>query len=176
MAAPQMFNSIYLDGQKTGEIQNIVFSFYNLAFKVRKLFTDWSKVSKGTFSFEYFDYLKIPFVKELYDRCLQKGKTIEQIVDDYTYSVGRIEEFVQVLFHLILEDCMPEELEKMATPFWINPYAVSLSRELWEKDRLFAPKDPVRDYSAMDRQIRALYTFRHGENATTSVSAKTVAV
>jgi len=168
IAAPQMFNSIYLDANKTEKIQNIVFAFYNLAFKVRKLFTAWSKVSRGTFSFQYIDYLKIPFIKELYDRCLQKEKTTEQIVEDYAFSLRRIEEFVQVLFSLILEDCKPEELAKMKTPFWINPYAVSLSVDLWEKEGLFAPIDPVRDYSDIDRQLRSLYTFAAPSTASTA--------
>lgn len=166
MAAPQMFNSIYLDEQKTGKIQGIMFSFYNLAFKVRKLFSDWSKLSKGTFSFQFIDYLKIPFIKELYDRCLQKDKTIKQIIDNYTFSIKRIEEFVQVLFYIILEDCMPEALEKIKTPFWINPHAVSLSMDLWEKDGLFAPTDPIRDFSDMNQQIRSLYTFHNRKNLT----------
>ncbi len=166
MAAPQMFNSIYLDEQKTEKIQNIIFSFSIMAFKVRKLFSDWSRVSKGTFSFQFIDYLKVPFIKELYDRCLQKEKTIEQLIEDYTVSFQRIEEFVQVLFYIILEDCMPEELEKIKTPFWINPTAVSLSVNLWEKDGLFAPKEPPRDFSAINTQIRSLYTFHNRNNAT----------
>jgi len=174
MAAPQMFNSIYLDEQKTEKIQDMMFSFYNLAFKVRKLFSSWSKLSGRTFSFQYIDYLKIPFIKELYERCLQKEKTIEQIIEDYTFSVRKIEEFVQVLFYMILEDCMPEELEKIATPFWINPYAVSLSRDLWEKDGLFANQDPIRDFSDMNRQIRSLYTFQNGKNPTSALTLKTV--
>jgi hypothetical protein len=165
MAAPQMFSSIYLDDQKTETIQNITFAFSILAFKVRKLFTDWSRLSKSTFSFQFIDYLKIPFIKAHYDRCLQKDKTNEQLIEDYTVSFQKIEEFVQVLFYIILEDCMPEELEKIATPFWINPGAVSLSVDLWEKDGLFAPKDPPRDYSDINRQIRSLYTFHDRKDA-----------
>jgi flavin-dependent dehydrogenase len=166
MAAPQMFNSIYLDEQKTEQVQDILFSFYNLAFKVRQLFSDWSKLSKGTFSFQFIDYLKIPFIKELYDRCLQKEKTNQQIIEDYTFSVGKIEEFVQVLFYIILEDCMPEELDKIKAPFWINPPAVSLSVDHWERDGLFVPKEPPRDFSDIDRQIRSLYTFHNKKNET----------
>jgi hypothetical protein len=60
---------------------------------------------------------------------------------------------------MILEDCMPQELEKIKDPFWINPAAVSLSVNLWERDGLFAPKEPPRDFSEIDRQIRSLYTF-----------------
>jgi flavin-dependent dehydrogenase len=159
IAAPQMFNSIYLDAKMTGQIQDIMFLFYNLAFRVRQLFSDWSKLSKGTFSFQFIDYLKIPFIKELYDRCLQSGKTNAQILEDYTFSVQKIEEFVQVLFFIILEDCMPEEFDKIKAPFWISPPAVSLSVDHWEKDGLFDPKEPSRDYSDIDRQIRSLYAF-----------------
>jgi flavin-dependent dehydrogenase len=165
MAAPQMFNAIYLDEQKTEDIQNISFSFSIIAFKVRKLFLDWSRLSKGTFSFQFIDYLKIPFIKELYDRCLQKGKSNEQLIEDYTLSIQKIEDFVQVLFYIILEDCMPEELIKMRSPFWINPSAVSLSVNHWERDGLFAPKEPPRDFSDINRQIRSLYTFHHTKNA-----------
>jgi hypothetical protein len=137
-----------------------------VAFKVRKLFSDWSRLSKGTFSFQFIDYLKIPFIKEHYDRCLQKDKSIEQLIEDYTASFQKIEEFVQVLFYMILEDCMPEELKKIETPFWINPIAVSLSADLWERDGLFAAKGPPRDFSDIDRQIRSLYTFYNKDNAT----------
>jgi flavin-dependent dehydrogenase len=161
MAAPQMFNSTYLDEQKTEKIQDILFSFFIIASRVRKLFTDWSRLSKGTFSFQFIDYLKIPFVKTLYDRCLQKEKTIEQLFEDYTISIQKIEEFVQVLFYIILEDCMPEELKKIKAPFWINPAAVSLSVDLWERDGLFTPKEPRRDFSDIDRQIRSLFTFHN---------------
>jgi flavin-dependent dehydrogenase len=163
MAAPQMFNSIYLDEQKTEKIQDILFSFFIIASKVRKLFSDWSRVSKGTFSFQFIDYLKIPFVKALYDRCLQRGKTIEQLIEDYTISIQKIEEFVQVLFYIVLEDCLPEELQKIKSPFWINPSAVSLSVDLWERDGLFAPKEPPRDFSDINRQIRSLYVFHNRE-------------
>ena len=169
MAAPQMFNSIYLDEEKTEKIQDIVFSFYNLAFRVRRLFSDWSGVSKGTFSFQFIDYLKIPFIKEFYERCLQKDKTIEQLLEDYSFSLRKIEEFVQVLFYIILEDCMPGELERIKSPFWINAYGVSLSKDLWEKDGLFAPKDPIRDFSDMNQQIRCLFTFQHKESLTAPV-------
>ena len=174
MAAPQMFNSIYLDEQKTERLQNITFSFYTMASKVRKLFTDWSKVSKGTFSFQFIDYLKIPFIKELYDRCLQKDKTIDQLIEDYTISYQKIEEFVQVLFCMVLEDCMPEELEKIKTPFWINPSAVSLSVGHWERDGLFETKDPPRDFSDVNRQIRSLYTYSFATTNVKSYQPKTI--
>jgi hypothetical protein len=161
MNAPQMFNSSYLDEEKSNAIQHIVSSFSVMAFKVRKLFTDWSRVSKRTFSFQFIDYLKIPFIKKSYDRCLQKHQSIEQLKEAYTISFELIEEFVQVLFLLILEDCMPEELHRIKTPFWINATAVSLSVNDWEKDGLFAPKTPPRDFSDIDRQIRSLFTFHN---------------
>jgi flavin-dependent dehydrogenase len=157
--APQMFNSIYLDKEKTEKVQNIISSFAVIAFRIRKLFSDWSKISKGTFSFQFIDYLKIPFVKESYDLCLQRHKTIAQLTAAYTFAIQRIEEFAQVLFFLILDDCMPDEMQRIPTPRWVNASAVSLSVNYWEKDGLFIPRTPPRDLSAMDRQIRSLFTF-----------------
>jgi len=167
--APQMFNSIYLDEEKSAMIQNVLAPFSTMAFRVRRLFYDWSRISKGTFTFQFIDYLKIPFVKEFYDRCLQKDKTTDELIEDYTISIQKIEEFVQVLFYMILEDCMPEKLEKIKTPFWINPAVVSLSVDRWEKDGLFEPKAPPRDYSEINRQIRSLYTFHNRKNVSPSL-------
>jgi hypothetical protein len=157
-----MFNSIYLDSQLTEKTQNITLSFYRLALKVRKLFSDWSKVSKGTFSFQFIDYLKIPFVKECYERSLRKDKTADQLIEDFTISFQKIEEFVQVLFLLILEDCLPDELKKIQSPFWINPLAVSLDADRWQIEGLFSPKCAPRDCSVINSQLRSLYTF-HGQ-------------
>ena len=171
LAAPQMFNSIYLDSELTEKTQNITLSFYRLALKVRKLFTDWSKMSKGTFTFQFIDYLKIPFVKDFYERCLKKNKTAEELVEDFSISFQKIEEFVQVLFHLILEDCLPEELAKIEQPFWINPIAVSLNVGHWKTDGLFAPKCAPRDCSDIDSQLRALYTFASKGNEPVQVAA-----
>jgi flavin-dependent dehydrogenase len=169
MSAPQMFNSIYLDEEKTEKVQDFIFYFGNMAFKVRKLFSDWSRVSKGTFSFQFIDYLKVPFIKEFYDRCLQKHKTIEQLVEDYTLSIQKIEEFVHVLFFIILEDCMPEEMQRIKAPFWINTVAVGLNPDDWERDGLFSPTTLPRDYVDMDRQIRSLFTFHDRKHETPEV-------
>jgi hypothetical protein len=61
---------------------------------------------------------------------------------------------------------MPEALPKIKTPFWVNPISVSLSPELWEKDGLFAPIGPPRDFSDIEKQIRSLYTFQNNKKAT----------
>ncbi len=168
MAAPHMFNSIYLDEEKTETVQDIMFMFGNIAYRVRKLFCDWSKVSRKTFSFTFIDYLKVPFIKEFYSRCLQMNKTVGQLAEDYAISILKIEEFVQVLFFLIIEDCMPEELDRVRSHGWVNAAAVSLAVGDWENDGLFTPITPARDFSEVDSQIRGLFTF-HGREDKTSI-------
>lgn len=158
--APQLFNLIFLDPEKRQRIQKEIQSFSRIAFKVRKLFVEWSKVSRRSFSFEYIDYLGIPFIRELYERVLRSGKTVEELADDYRVAMGRIEEFVHVLFRLIIEDCMPEMLHRLPDPYWINIKSVSLSPDKWEIDGLFEPPTARRDLGVVDREIRQLYTFK----------------
>lgn len=160
IAAPQMFNQIFLDEAKTSAVRKYIHSFSILSLKVRQLFLDWSKISNGTFSFRFVNYLGIPFVKKLYDRILKPGKSIEELVSDYEYAMKYIEEFVQVLFYMILEDCMPEAIRDLPDPYWINAWAVSLKPERWEKDGLFKPKTDRRDLSEVGDQMRKLYTYQ----------------
>jgi flavin-dependent dehydrogenase len=159
MSAPQLFNLIFLDEHKVSSIRGVMQSFGNLSIRVRQLFLEWAKIAVGTYGFQFIDYLSIPFVKKLYSRALMMGKTPEVLTADYEYAMRYIEEFVQVLFRMILEDCMPGELERMPKPYWINVWAVSLKPERWIKDGLFTPKTAPRNLSEVDVQIRNLYTF-----------------
>jgi flavin-dependent dehydrogenase len=159
MSAPQLFNLIFLDELKLMGVRDTIRSFSTLSLKVRQLFIDWSAVSRGTFHFSFIDYLGIPFVKKLYDRVLKRDKPVEELVSDYKYAMNYIEEFVQVLFYMILEDCMPERLKDMPDPYWINVWAVSLKPERWSRDGLFKPRTECRDLSEVENQIRGLYTF-----------------
>jgi len=160
ISAPQLFNLIFLDEHKFRSVRETIQSFSILSVKVRQLFLEWAELSNGTFGFQFIDYLGIPFVKKLYDRALKSGKTAEQLVDDFEYAMKYIEDFVQVLFHMILEDCMPEVLRNIPDPYWINVWAVSLKPERWQKDGLFTPRTERRDLSEVETQIRKLYTFK----------------
>lgn len=160
IAAPQLFNLIFLDEHKFKSVKEIIQSFGILGVRVRQLFLEWADLSKGSFGFQFIDYLSIPFVKKLYSRTLRTGKTVEELVSDFEYAMKYIEDFVQVLFRMILEDCMPEALSSMPEPYWINAWAVSLKPERWQKDGLFMPSTERRDLFEVETEIRKLYTFK----------------
>jgi hypothetical protein len=161
ISAPQIFSLIFLDEEKYLRVREILTSFSSLSVRVRKLFIEWSGISKGTFSFVFIDYLAIPFIKSLYDRMLIADKTCEELFQDYCFAISQIEDFVQVIFYMILEDCMPEQMDEMPRPYWINVWAVSLLPDHWVQDGLFLPKTRARDLTTIEKQVRSLYAFSH---------------
>jgi hypothetical protein len=53
---------------------------------------------------------------------------------------------------------LPETLARFGTNRWVNAEAIGLDPDRWERDGLFAPKTPARDYSALEAEIGGLLT------------------
>jgi hypothetical protein len=149
-----MFNSIFLDQELKMKVQQINAEFFSLSYRMQQLFRDWANQSLGRVSFEFIDYLAIPFVNELRTRNLQSNKTEAEIIAAYRASLELFEEFAQVIFQIALEDTRPELLPKINEHPWLNAWAISLDASKWEADGLFSPKSEPRDLEVIKQQFR----------------------
>ena len=161
--APLMFNSIFLDSQRGAKIRKVTGRFFPLLNRVQKLFAEWSKKSLHRGSYEFFDYLDIPFAKELRLRNLKTNKTDEELVEDHIASLEVLEELAQIFFLIALADSMPEMLPRLPSPVWLNAWAVSLDPERWEEDGLFNPISEPRDLSVIMDQVMRQIRFPETE-------------
>jgi hypothetical protein len=95
------------------------------------------------------------------------------VLDNYRYTTARIEEFAQQIFLMAVRDVLPHKLSMFDGPVWLNPWAISLQPDRWEKDGLFRPKSAMRDWQELRISVESLYEDvsddRRG-SATTSVS------
>ena len=157
---PQMFNSFFLDTEKSAQIRGVTAPFFFLARRLQQLLGEWAARSPGQLSFKFFDYLSLDFLYKLRQRNLQMDKSMAELIADQAENMARVEELAQVLFLLAVEDVMPECLAHFSEPIWINPWAMSLKPERWEKDGLFQPKSEPRDLSAMREQIRSIFHLK----------------
>ena len=158
-SAPLMFNSIFLEGDKRTKIRKGSGRFFLLAHRMQQLFLDWAKISQKRGTFDYIDYLKMPFIQELRDRNLQSNKTEAELIDDHQASLEMFEELAQVIFMIAIEDTMPEKLADFTESTWLNAWAISLNPQKWQKDGLFRPKNPPRDLKPMTQQLRKNLKF-----------------
>jgi len=149
-----MFNSIFLDPELKMKVQQINAEFFPLSYRMQQLFRDWANQSLRRVSFEFIDYLAIPFVNELRTRNLQSNKTEAEIIAAYRASLELFEEFAQVIFQIALEDTRPELLPKINEHPWLNAWAISLDASKWEADGLFSPKSEPRDLEVIKQQFR----------------------
>ncbi len=80
--------------------------FFLLAQRMQQLFVDWSEKSLHRVSFEYLDYLKFPFFRQVRLQNL-KNKTEQELIADHLASLELLEELAQAIFLLALADTMP---------------------------------------------------------------------
>ncbi|WP_244142037.1 hypothetical protein [aff. Roholtiella sp. LEGE 12411] len=76
-----------------------------------------------------------------------------EIIQDYLSSLKLLEEVAQVIFHLALEDTMPEMLSKVSSNSWLNAWAIGLDTSKWEADQLFYPKSEPRNLDVIKEQL-----------------------
>jgi hypothetical protein len=160
IATPQIVNGIFLDNTKVSLTRDIINRFTALGIKVRQLLVEWSKQNRNTFTYTYIDYLKVPLIREIYILCSRPDKSNDLIVNDYEYALSKIEEFVQVIFYLMVEDAKPHLLERLPSDYWINAWAVGLDESKWEANGLFTPSSEPRNLDDMFGQIRGIFEFK----------------
>lgn len=153
-SAPLMFNSLFLDPDKRARVRKGAGQFFLLSYRMNQLFRDWAAKSLRRTSFEFIDYLEIPFIQELRSRNLQANKTEQELIEDHLASIQMFEEFAQVIFLLALEDTMPEKLADFPTSIWLNAWAISLNEQQWSANGLFRPVSKARDLRPLMNQIR----------------------
>ncbi|GAX42286.1 hypothetical protein NIES4075_32860 [Tolypothrix sp. NIES-4075] len=153
-SGPMMFNSFFFDQEKKAKIQKVTGKFFLLSYQMQQLFKDWATKSNGQNSFDFLDYLSIPFVRKLYERNLQPNKTEQELIDDHLASMETLEELAQVIFLIALEDTMPEALSQLPSPLWLNAWSISLDANKWSSNGLFRPKTQPRNLHNITEQMR----------------------
>lgn len=157
LLAPQIFNAIHADLDTSLQVRKAKSGYFALTQRMQQLFIDWAKKPSGRCSYEFINFLKIPFLQELRVRNLQPGKSAEVIVADQVTNMARLEELAQAIFLVAVEDVMPEYLDQFPAPLWLHAWRISLHPEQWQSDGLFNPITPPRDLEPMRQQIRSLF-------------------
>ncbi|MFZ6009418.1 MAG: FAD-dependent oxidoreductase, partial [Bacteroidota bacterium] len=157
---PDMFNSIYLDRAKRKEMQALSSTFISVIYKMNEFLLEWGERTQDSGTYEFIDYLKIPFVAELYKRNTKKGRSWSEIVESQKQNLKTLEEFSHVIFLMAVRDVMPETLDRFPENCWLKIDAMSLDKDQWDKKDLFNPSSEPRDYAALKKQIEGLFAFK----------------
>jgi hypothetical protein len=161
---PQMFHSIYLDIEQSREIMKITSRMFMIGSRIKNLFNSWNNIAAETFTFDFIDYLSIPFMKEIYDRNLNKDKSFPDLRRDFIKNVEVLDQFAQTIFLLAVEDTMPDKLSLFKEPFRVNAMAISLDPDKWEKDGLFNQPEEGMDITSMIKQVKSIFRFKTVNN------------
>ena len=152
VATPQMFNGVYLDPAKDAAIREVAAGFFPLAVKIQKLFEQWKDLYRGVYSFDFIDYLAIPFINELYARNLSANKTVDQLVQDMRLNQKTLEALARAIFHFAVEDARPQDFNRVREET-ISLETLSLNPNKWKAEP--QTLDPEHDHHIL-QQIKSL--------------------
>jgi flavin-dependent dehydrogenase len=170
LIATQMFSSIYLDQKKNIELRKKSTRFLLISLRIKQLFLEWEQRSADSFTFEFIDYLKIPFIREIYERNLEKDKPFADLVADQELNLTVLDDFAQAIFYMAVEDTMPEKLSLLEVNE-VNEEVLSLSVENWEKEKLLRPISKPRENPVLN-ELRRFY-FRKDQQGISEEIEKT---
>jgi flavin-dependent dehydrogenase len=155
---PQMFNLVFIDNEARREFRKATSDFFLLSLNMQKLFRQWASHSPGQLTFEFLDYLNIPFVYEIHTQNLCV-KPHDELIQRLRLNVQRLEELAQVFFLLAIEDVLPEHRERFTPKGWYNAWALSLIPENWDRDYM-KPRSSPRDLEKLYQSFRSHYKFK----------------
>ncbi len=155
--SPQMFNRTFLDPEKRETFRRATMGYFFLTRRMHALFQEWGEREPGRVSYDFINYRAIPLLQDLASRNLRAGKDSAELAADQRWNMKRLEELAQALFLLAVEDVLPEALDRIPEPAWLNAWKVSLRPEEWEDDGLFAPWTVPGDLAPVRDQIVSLF-------------------
>ncbi|MDN3027888.1 NAD(P)/FAD-dependent oxidoreductase [Streptomyces sp. S.PB5] len=159
---PQYYQRTFLNKAASTAISGLGAQAVATQNSIMRLFSDWSARYRGTFTLDFLDYIEdVPTLTRLFVQNLPGAEpqpftaTLASIRD----GLDRIEELAHVIFHMALEDVLPEHAEEVREHGWLNVAAMSLDPERWERDGLFTPRSKPRPETLkeLDAEMRALF-------------------
>ncbi len=150
--ASQMFNRTFLNPANNIELRKITSKFFVVSSNLKELFVDWVNRSPNKVKFEFIDYLRIPFLHNIFQRNIKKQ---HEPLDEYKKNEEILEKLAAAIFILAIEDIMPEQLEKFGNYFTVNPEAISLNKAEWYLNAPLIPSAEQYHNPVLD-QLRAV--------------------
>ncbi|GHO82446.1 NAD(P)/FAD-dependent oxidoreductase [Dictyobacter formicarum] len=142
---PQRVNKIYLDEQKSKALQPVLSRHFLLAARLERLFKDWSSLTQKKYTYQYLSYRTMPGVEALYEQSFQKYEMLDDLLQHYQAALEYFEELAQKIFVIALADTMPETLQQLPSPLWLNAWGIRLDPRRWKADKLFSPTSTPRE-------------------------------
>jgi flavin-dependent dehydrogenase len=119
---------------------------------MQTLFKDWARIASPEPTQAFTPYPPLFTYLSRYHGELWRNKSPLRAVRDIEKSVRMLEDVARVWFLRAVRDTMPERAATL-DPSRINPYAISLDPQRWQKDGLFDTK-PVKPHILIERDIQ----------------------
>jgi len=154
---PKMFGAVFHNRERHAALKEISLRFFALAYTVERFFNEWKHLTGNAYTFDFIDYLSIPFLKNIYDRNIRKKEITDELKAAHVQNLRDLEALVQAIFWLALEDVHPGKKTLIEKRPWINAWAITLDEAQWHSKGLFSPDTTPGDITTIMEQLKPLF-------------------
>jgi flavin-dependent dehydrogenase len=156
---PLLINRAFTDDAKQAAMQpRGMLPLFVIAVFMRRLMDEWLKLRQekgGRLTYDYIDYLGIPWLFEHRERNLEKQDSIDALSHLYRGNIELFEELLQALFLLAVDDVCPEAMPRLDDIEWMNVQRLTLDPSKWDTSGMFKPRTAPRKFRHLYESLRA---------------------
>jgi flavin-dependent dehydrogenase len=158
---PRFYTGMYLDPAQTTGASKLLGHVFATNEAILAMLREWADRG-SSLSFSFIDYMEdIPTLNRLFLENHPHGTPRgDGVLDRLSDAARTAEELAHAIFFMAVEDALPGARRRFSSQPWINTAAISLRPNDWEREGLFAPSTPRRDFSRVRGELERLYTRR----------------
>lgn len=126
--------------------------------RLHRLLREWAAAAPRRDTYGFCDPFRFRLLRSLLPPLLpplRLNKTPDDVFEDIQATTDRLEEFAQAIFLRAVSETAPRLLDRLASPVWINAWALTLDSARWKEDGLFSPSTAPRDLGPILREFAA---------------------
>ena len=159
LLCPQLFNWTFTDESKHAALRpRGVLPIFTLAERARALLDEWliHRTNRGgRLTFDFFDYLKVPWLANLRRESLRNFESTEALKLQYQSNAELMEGLLQALFLLAVDDLFPDDMMRLDHAPGLNVQRLTLEPTRWDSTGMLEPRSAPRGFRLLYDELRA---------------------
>jgi len=160
---PQFFNNVLTDFDKQAALRKVTKTPYSIiAKKTYEILDQWllaRKQGRSHFTYDFFDYLNLPWLRNFRKGNLQKFDTTQALCLQHEINMTLFTNLLIAIFLLAVEDIYPEDFERIKDSDWFDIRELNLDPSQWNESKMIITDQDTHQFPDIYREIRSKFTI-----------------
>jgi flavin-dependent dehydrogenase len=166
---PQFFNDVLTDFDKQAALRKVTKTPYSImAKKTYQILDQWLLARQqhtNRFSYDFFNYLDLPWLLEFRKGNLQKFEATEALCAQHEVNMDLFANLLVAIFLLAVEDIYPDDFKRIKDSDWFDIRELNLHPSQWDEAKMLISDGAAHQFRDIYSQIRGKFTVAQNPQA-----------